>query len=210
MEITTTETKPTETNATSTKTTGDVTQWNVLLVDDDLDQRIVISQVLDFYDAKVTVADCGQEALHLLENDPSFNLGLFDIRMPGMSGWQLLEEVRKHTQPTVRDMPIIAITANVMQGDRARVLSAGFKGYIPKPIEPITLVEDIRSILELDVKDSATSDSTIRDSTVEEGSATEVSATDNSVDHSANDLGVTAREDKIKTAEIVKETGLKL
>jgi CheY-like chemotaxis protein len=130
----------------------DVKEWKVLLVDDDLDQRIVISQVLDFHDAKVTIADSGQEALRLLETDTSFNLGLFDIRMPGMSGWQLLEEVLKHTQPTVRAMPIIAVTANVMQGDRERVLSAGFKGYIPKPIEPITLVQDICSILEKDLE----------------------------------------------------------
>jgi two-component system cell cycle response regulator len=115
-----------------------------------LDQRIVISQVLDFYDAIVTTASSGQEALRLL-NDPanSYDVGLLDIRMPDMSGWQLLEEIRKHPVLTIREMPLIAVTANVMLGDRERVLSAGFTGYIPKPVEPTTLVQDILTILNL-------------------------------------------------------------
>ena len=126
----------------------DTIQWKVLLVDDDLDQRIVISQVLDFYDAKVTVADSGHAALQLLATDSSFNLGLLDIRMPDMSGWELIDEIRKHAETSIREMPLIAVTANVMQGDRERVLSAGFSGYLPKPIEPTTLIQDIRNILE--------------------------------------------------------------
>jgi CheY-like chemotaxis protein len=127
----------------------DVSQWTVLLVDDDLDQRIVISQVLSFFDAQVVTASSGAEALDLLsKGDKRFTLGLLDIRMPVMSGWQLLEEIRKLPVLAVQEMPLIAVTANVMLGDRERVLAAGFIGYIPKPVEPTTLVQQISEILE--------------------------------------------------------------
>lgn len=127
----------------------DPSQWTVLLVEDDQDQRIVITQVLDFYDAQVTAVSAGSEALKLLNASSTvFTVGLLDLRMPGMSGWQLLEEIRNHPILHIREMPLIAVTANVMHGDRERVLGAGFNGYIPKPIEPTTLVQEILEILE--------------------------------------------------------------
>jgi len=126
----------------------DSSQWNVLLVDDDLDQRIVMTQVLDFFDAKVTAVSSGYDALKILSGEGiTFTVGLLDLRMPGMSGWQLLEEIRKHPTLAIREMPLIAVTANVMHGDRERVLTSGFTGYIPKPVEPTTLVQEISDIL---------------------------------------------------------------
>jgi two-component system, cell cycle response regulator DivK len=125
----------------------DASTWNILLVDDDESNRTVIALVLRFYDAVVAEAGSGKEALRILEQRSDFNLGLFDIQMSGISGWQLLKEIRAHPRSEVRDMPIIAVTALAMRGDRERILAAGFDGYLVKPLDPDKFLQDIANIL---------------------------------------------------------------
>src|SRR5438105_3591957 len=122
---------------------NDPSTWKILLVDDDEGNRTAIGFILDFFDSQVTEVASGQEALNLLKQAPNFNLSLLDIQMATVSGWQVLDEIRKHPERAIRDMPVIAVTALAMRGDRERILAAGFDGYLVKPYDPHTLRQDI-------------------------------------------------------------------
>ncbi|HLV35242.1 MAG TPA: response regulator, partial [Spirillospora sp.] len=104
----------------------------------------VVELVLDYHNASVRSALSGQQCLAALRNEiPS--LLMLDIQMPDMSGFDLLEKIREN--PAWRDIPAVAITAHVMAGDQERILAAGFDGYIPKPINALTLVDEIMAII---------------------------------------------------------------
>jgi CheY-like chemotaxis protein len=70
---------------------------------------------------------------------------LLDIQLPEMDGYAVAAELKKH--PGIADVPIIAVTSYAMVGDRERILAAGAKGYIEKPIDPETFVDEIRAYL---------------------------------------------------------------
>lgn len=123
----------------------DLSNWKVIIVDDEPDNIGVIELVLQFHDAVVKTAESGQECLQLLEYERPSML-LIDVQMPGMSGYELLEIIRK--DPRWDEIPIIAITAHAMTGDDTRIMSAGFDGYIPKPINVMTLIDELNTILE--------------------------------------------------------------
>lgn len=125
----------------------DAATWKVLVVEDDDSNRTVVSHILRFYDAEVFEAASGEEAVALLDKMTELTFGLFDIQMPHMSGWQLLKELRSRPLPTLSQIPVIAVTALAMQGDRERILAAGFDGYIMKPIDASTFIESITGIL---------------------------------------------------------------
>ena len=126
----------------------DAATWKVLVVEDDDSNRTVITHILRFYDAEVLEAASGEEAVALLDKLTELSFCLFDIQMPRMSGWQLLKELRSRPQPTLSQIPVIAVTALAMQGDKERILTAGFDGYIMKPVNPGTFVDNITEILE--------------------------------------------------------------
>jgi two-component system cell cycle response regulator DivK len=119
--------------------------WRVLVVDDEPDNVDLVKLIMEFHDVPVITADSGEKCLQILENERPTML-LVDIRMPGMSGFQLLEQLRSIER--WRDVPMIALTAQAMDGDRERILEAGFNGYIGKPINAMTLVEELTCILE--------------------------------------------------------------
>ena len=125
----------------------DAATWKVLVVEDDDSNRTVVSHILRFYDAEVFEAASGEEAVTLLDKITELSFGLFDIQMPHMSGWQLLKELRSRPLPTLSQIPVIAVTALAMQGDRERILAAGFDGYIMKPIDASTFIESITGII---------------------------------------------------------------
>jgi two-component system cell cycle response regulator len=82
-------------------------------------------------------AGTGDKALSLaLSTRP--DLILCDLRLPGMDGFEILSRIR--SEPSLRSIPVVAVTAYAMPGDRERVMSAGFKGYVTKPIDPQTFV----------------------------------------------------------------------
>ena len=124
---------------------SDPSDWRVLIVDDDPDNVGVLELVLEFHNATTRVAASGQQCLDMLgEEMPT--LLLVDIQMPGMTGYELLEEIRKHA--AWRDLPVVAVTAHAMRGDADRILQAGFDGYISKPVDVASLVDDLQDILE--------------------------------------------------------------
>lgn len=123
--------------------TLNVADWHILIVDDEPDNLLLLEMALSYEGATVTCVPSGQAALALL-NEKSFDMGLLDIRMPHMSGWDLIKEIRSHPKPEVNRMFLIAATAHALEGDKDRVMTAGFNGYISKPLEVTNLVEIIR------------------------------------------------------------------
>lgn len=122
----------------------DLSNWRVIIVDDESDNIGVVKLVLEFHNAQVFTAESGYQCIELLE-DVSPSLFLIDIQMPGMSGFELLDNIRKNTaKPHV---PVIAVTAYSMDRDIERILEAGFDGYLGKPINAMTLVEDVQQIV---------------------------------------------------------------
>ncbi len=124
-----------------------VSDWNVLLVDDEPDNLSVLELLLTFYDARVTSVRSGQEALQLLGEQP-FTLALIDIQMPKISGWDIIKHIRASDNPRIRAMLAIAVTAYAMAGDRERVLAAGFDGYVAKPIDVTTFMQALQETIE--------------------------------------------------------------
>jgi two-component system cell cycle response regulator DivK len=123
----------------------DAKDWTVLIVDDEPDNLGVARKVLTFGGAQVHVARNGVEGLAVLDDvRPTFIL--LDLSMPEMDGWEMLKIVRGNDQ--MADIPIIALTAHAMSGDKERVLESGFNGYIAKPFRINSFIADIQKCLE--------------------------------------------------------------
>ncbi len=119
--------------------------WNVLIADDDADSVGVAEYVLTFHGAVVRSARTGAACLEMLRQERP-TLLLLDIQMPGMSGWTVVQEIRKDA--VLKDLLVIAMTAHAMTGDRERILAAGFDAYFSKPISPLALIKDIQSVMQ--------------------------------------------------------------
>ena len=123
---------------------NEVDQWTVLIVDDEPDNLKVAQKVLSFGGADVHIARNGVEGLAVLENlKPTFIL--LDLSMPEMDGWEMFERTRANDN--FADIPIIALTAHAMTGDRERIESAGFDGYIAKPFRINSFMDDIQNAI---------------------------------------------------------------
>lgn len=122
----------------------DIQDWVVLIVDDEPDNLNVAQKVLSFGGADVHIARNGVEGLEKLsEIKPTFIL--LDLSMPEMDGWEMFRQARARDE--FADMPIIALTAHAMQGDKERVIDAGFNGYIAKPFRINSFLDDIKQAL---------------------------------------------------------------
>lgn len=106
---------------------------NILLVEDDKVNQMVMTRMLNSEEHAITIANNGIEAVKLFENN-EFDLILMDIQMPLMDGIEATKRIRKMEEGTFRHIPIIAVTAYALKGDRERFLAAGMDDYIPKPI----------------------------------------------------------------------------
>ena len=117
----------------------------VLLVDDNTINRSVARLLLAPTGVIVTEATNGEEALNRLA-EQIFDLVLLDVHMPVMDGTEAIKHIRAANAPW-RDIPVIALTADAMSGDRERLLSIGMTGYASKPIEHAALVNEIRRVI---------------------------------------------------------------
>ncbi|MET0936354.1 MAG: response regulator [Luteibacter sp.] len=114
----------------------------VLLVDDDMRNLFALSKVLRAKGIDVVMAQDGQKALDTLDKDPGLELVLMDIMMPVMDGYETMRAIRN--KPDVAKVPIIALTAKAMRGDREKCLEAGANDYLSKPIDVDRLLSMIR------------------------------------------------------------------
>jgi two-component system cell cycle response regulator DivK len=113
-------------------------------VEDNFDNRLLVRRLLNASGYKVVEAENAaraKETLRTLRPD----LILMDINMPDMDGYTLTNQIKAF--PNLANVPVIAITANVMKGDRERTLSAGCDGYIEKPIDVDRFVEQVEKYL---------------------------------------------------------------
>jgi HAMP domain-containing protein/CheY-like chemotaxis protein len=114
----------------------------VLVVDDDVRNIFALSSVLERRNMRVLNASTGQEAIDLAQKNPDIALILMDIMMPEMDGYETMKRMRQ--DPRFRLLPIIALTAKAMQGDRERCLEAGASDYIAKPVDTEHLLSLMR------------------------------------------------------------------
>jgi CheY-like chemotaxis protein/HPt (histidine-containing phosphotransfer) domain-containing protein len=119
----------------------------ILLVEDHEINRQVAVELLEKAGAKVVVVENGQRALDLLESGQEVDLVLMDIQMPVMDGLTATRKIRLLDRPGMNKLPILAMTANAMTGDREKSHEAGMNGHIAKPIDPVLLYATIEKWL---------------------------------------------------------------
>jgi signal transduction histidine kinase/CheY-like chemotaxis protein len=114
----------------------------VLIVDDDMRNIFALMTVLEDKNMEVVVAENGKEALELLDENPDIIMILMDIMMPEMDGYETMQHIRK--QERFRHLPIIALTAKAMKGDKAKCIEAGANDYLSKPVDTDKLLSLMR------------------------------------------------------------------
>jgi len=122
----------------------EVKKGTILYVEDNPDNRSLIRRVLEAEDYAVVEAINAKQALEKLE-DSKIDLVLMDINMPDMDGYTLTAKIKAIQK--FSKIPIVAVTANVMRGDREKSLGAGCDGYIQKPIDIDTLSQQIERFI---------------------------------------------------------------
>jgi CheY-like chemotaxis protein len=116
-----------------------------LIVDDDMRNIFALATVLDAHGMVIVSADNGPDAIAIVHSDPSIDIVLMDIMMPEMDGLMTIREIRK--LPPGRNLPIIAVTAKAMKGDREKCIEAGAWDYLSKPVDTEHLLAVLRSWL---------------------------------------------------------------
>jgi CheY-like chemotaxis protein len=114
----------------------------VLVVDDDVRNIFALSSVLERRGMTVLSAGTGREAIETIETTPDLAIVLMDIMMPEMDGYETMQVIRQN--PALRRLPIIALTAKAMKGDRERCLEAGASEYLAKPVNTEQLLSALR------------------------------------------------------------------
>jgi CheY-like chemotaxis protein len=117
----------------------------VLVVDDDVRNIFALSSVLERHGLQVVTASTGQEAIARLQHVPDIALVLMDIMMPQMDGYETTRAIRE--DPQFRSLPIVALTAKAMKGDREKCLEAGASDYLAKPVNTDQLLSVLRQWL---------------------------------------------------------------
>jgi CheY-like chemotaxis protein len=116
----------------------------VLIVDDNRASRELIRAILKTVRCDIIEATHGQEALDLMEEQRP-DLVLLDIDMPGVDGLAVVKHIRKDT--SLADLPVVAVTAFAMEGDREKAMAAGFTGYLTKPVRAALLRQEVQQLL---------------------------------------------------------------
>jgi CheY-like chemotaxis protein len=105
----------------------------VLIVDDDIRNIYSLTSVLESHEVEVLHAERGRDGILILEQTPAIDVALIDIMMPEMDGYETMQQIRQ--RPALASLPLIAVTAKAMKGDRQKCLDAGASDYIAKPVD---------------------------------------------------------------------------
>jgi CheY-like chemotaxis protein len=114
----------------------------VLVVDDDARNIFALTTILENQEMDVLSATNGRQAIDLIKATPDLSVVLMDIMMPEMDGYETMREIRR--DPTFRTLPMLALTAKAMKGDREKCLEAGASDYIAKPVNTDQLLSLLR------------------------------------------------------------------
>jgi len=114
----------------------------LLVVDDDIRNIFALTSLLELHGMDVVSCETGREAVEKVDEDPGLDVVLMDIMMPEMDGYETLRQIRQN--PKHRLLPILALTAKAMKGDRERCLQAGASDYIAKPVNTEELLALLR------------------------------------------------------------------
>ncbi len=117
----------------------------ILIVDDDIRNIFALSTVLEEHGMIVMSAGNGRDAIDLLQKQSGIDAVLMDIMMPEMDGFETMREIRK--VPALKNLPIIAVTAKAMKGDRERCIEAGAWDYLAKPVDSEQMLAVLRAWL---------------------------------------------------------------
>jgi CheY-like chemotaxis protein len=117
----------------------------VLIVDDDIRNIFALSTVLEEHEMDVISADNGRDAIERLRQDPDIDIVLMDIMMPEMDGMETMREIRKIS--SLKELPIVAVTAKAMKGDREKCIEAGAWDYLAKPVDGNQMLAVLRAWL---------------------------------------------------------------
>jgi hypothetical protein len=120
----------------------DLVDKTVLVVDDDVRNIFALSSLLERHGMRVLTALTGPEAIATLESTPDLAVTLMDIMMPDMDGYETIRTIRQNQ--AFRRLPIIALTAKAMKGDREKCLEAGASDYLAKPVNTDQLLSVLR------------------------------------------------------------------
>jgi len=114
-------------------------------VDDDMRNIFALSTVLEEHDMVIYSADNGRDAIRILQEEEDIEIVLMDIMMPEMDGMETIREVRK--VPRLKNLPIVAVTAKAMKGDREKCIEAGAWDYLSKPVDTEQMLAVLRAWL---------------------------------------------------------------
>jgi CheY-like chemotaxis protein len=114
----------------------------VLIVDDDIRNIFAMTSLLEPYKMDLLSAETGKGAIEILQSTPDVDIVLMDIMMPDMDGYDTMRAIRKLAK--FRSLPIIALTAKAMKGDREKCIEAGASDYIAKPVDTDQLLSLLR------------------------------------------------------------------
>ncbi|MBF0118306.1 MAG: response regulator [Desulfobacterales bacterium] len=114
----------------------------ILLVDDDMRNVFAMTSIMEEKGINIIVAKNGKESLSIIDKNPDIDLVLMDIMMPEMDGYEAMKKIRE--QKHLVKLPIIALTAKAMKGDRTKCIEAGANDYLTKPVDPDKLLTMLR------------------------------------------------------------------
>jgi CheY-like chemotaxis protein len=114
----------------------------VLVVDDDARNIFALTSVLENHEMDVVSANNGRHAIEIIRTSPDLSMVLMDIMMPDMDGYETMQQIRESEE--FRSLPILALTAKAMKGDREKCLAAGASDYIAKPVNTDQLLSLMR------------------------------------------------------------------
>lgn len=129
----------------------------VLIAEDNAVNRELLRELLEARGYSVLEACDGQEALRLIDETQP-DILLLDIGMPVLDGFAVIRKIRENSHRI--QLPVVAVTAYAMQGDRERILKSGFDGYLSKPVNPASLTEELDRLLRKQTSQSTPSDRT--------------------------------------------------
>ena len=120
-----------------------LTGKNILIVDDDVRNLFALTTVFERFNINAITAESGKEAIKILADNPKIEMVLMDIMMPEMDGYETTQKIRREHKNST--LPIIAVTAKAMKGDRQKCIEAGASDYITKPVK----VDQLLSLMRL-------------------------------------------------------------